>query len=478
MERASRWRLCSLSFGQRWREWSGHAARRMGSASCLPVLWLLLGGLTTSAATTAQAQAAQSAHIEDAEDASRAPFAAREDLRLTDLLSAVRVGAPALSASRRAVALAEADARQARLLGNPSLEAAWATVPVGRTNPSDLARPYANVPSYALGIAYTFPVHKRAPRRQRADALLVGSRAELEYQTRDRALELAEVLGGLATATLRREGISELLSDGERAAALAEARLRAQFGTGLDVDQLRIDVDRTEQLLRGADADILENLAACSSLVGRPCTSFPDAASARAFLTHWLLRSDAAQADLTERADLRALSAYGAAARADRELSDAQKLPDPTLRLGYVHDRFTIAGNQLNSLNLGVSVPLPTFDRGQAQRQSADAARRSLGIEREQRLQVARARIPVLRQRHALSMQRCQRLGGEIIPKARAVLTNLENAVESRLLPLTQVIQARRVVSELFIEEAGSCGDAYAAALELLREMPGEGAPK
>ena len=123
-------------------------------------------------------------------------------------------------------------------------------------------------------------------------------------------------------------------------------------------------------------------------------------------------------------------------------------------------------------------MPLPTFDYGQAQKQSAESSSRFLAEERGKRLSVARVRIPVLRQRHELSLQRCQRLSGEIIPKARAVLTNLEKAVENRLLPLTQVIQARRVVSELFIEEAQSCGDAYVAALELVREMPSEGVVK
>jgi hypothetical protein len=64
------------------------------------------------------------------------------------------------------------------------------------------------------------------------------------------------------------------------------------------------------------------------------------------------------------------------------------------------------------------------------------------------------------------------------LPQARAVLSDLEKAVENRLLPMSQVIQARRVVSELYIEEADSCGDAYVAALELFREIPAEGAWK
>jgi len=443
----------------------------LGSARCLRnrALWRpLVVGL---------ALLAMAAHAR-AEDSPNLPFRADAQLTLATLTQAVRDRAPSLAAGRRSVALAEADARQARLYANPSLDAAWSTIPVGRTNPTDLERPLANVPSYGIGLGYTVPIGKRAPNRRRADAVTQGSRAELEYQTREQALQLAQVLGELATATLRREGVAELVAGGRRAAELAEARLRAQFGTPLDVDQLNIDVERTEQLLSGADGDILENLSACASLVGRPCEGFRDASEARAFLGDSLTQNDLDPADVAQRADLRALAAYGAAASAARDLADARRIPDPTVHVGYLHDRFTVSGNQRNSMNLSVSLPLPVFDRGQGELAAAEASLRHLNEERSQRLAVARARIPALRQRRTLSLMRCRRLEAQVIPQARAVLTDLEKAVENRLLPLTQVIQARRVVSELYIEEADSCGDAYVAALELVREIPAEGAVK
>lgn len=406
------------------------------------------------------------------------PFRVSEHLTMLALTEAVRAGDPELAVARRTVALSDADARQARLLGNPSLDASWSTLPVGRTTPRDLDRPYANVPNYAVGLGYTFPIGKRAPNRRRADAVAVGTRAELDYRVREQALALAEVLAGLATATLRREGVAALVASGLRAAELAEARLRAQFGTPLDVDQLRIEVERTEQILSGADGDILHNLAACASLVGRPCESFPDAASARAFLAQSLAQNDLDPSDLSQRADIRALAAYERAAGASRDLADARKIPDPTVRIGYLRDQFVVSGNQLNSVNVGVSLPLPVFDHGQGERQSAEASLRHLEEERAQRLSVAKARIPALQQRRTLSLARCSRLEREVLPEAHAVLSDLEKAVENRLLPLSQVIQARRVVSELYIEEADSCGDAYVASLELFREIPAEGAWK
>jgi cobalt-zinc-cadmium efflux system outer membrane protein len=402
-------------------------------------------------------------------------FRAQDARSLSDLERAVQAGAPTLTIAEREVAVRGAEARQARLLDNPSLDAAWSTLPVGRTNPSDLSRPYANVPSYGVGISYTFPIGKRGPRRGRADALLQGARAELEFVARELAIDLAEVLGGLATATLRYEGISDLVAGGRRAAELAEARLRAQFGTPLDVDQMQIEVERTEQLLSAVESEISLRLAACARLVGTPCEGFQDAAAARAYLARWFMPRGLEARDLGARADLRALGAYGKAAGAEMELARAARLPDPTLRLGYLHDRFVVSGSQLNSLNVSISVPLPLFDHGQHRSAAAEASRHHLLDEQSRRMATAKARIPVLNTRLELSRSRCTRLDRELIPRARQVLASLEKAVENRLLPLTQVIQSRRIVSELFIEEAESCGDAFVAALELAREIPSAG---
>ncbi|MET0342624.1 MAG: TolC family protein [Polyangiales bacterium] len=404
----------------------------------------------------------------------RPVFQPVEALSLDTLEREVRAGAPAFSAARRDALAAEAESRQARLYENPTLDAAWGTVPVGQTNPADLSRPFARVPNYAVGLGYTFPVGKRPARRTRADALTRAAGAEVDLSARELALSLAEVLGQLATATLRRQGIGDLVAGGKRAIELAEARVRAQFGAPLDVDQIRIEVERTEALLAEVDSEIERGRAECAALVGVPCRNFESASAARAYLARWFAPRVGATR-ISERADLRALAAYGDAASAEARLARATRLPDPTVRLGYVHDRFLVSGNQLNSLNLSVSVPLPVFDRGQVRAGAADTARRMITEERARRLAVAEARAPALESRLALSRGRCQRLEREVIPSALKVLTSLETAAEARLLPLTQVIQSRRIVSELFIEEAESCGEAYVAALALIRERPPEG---
>src|SRR5262249_56812082 len=70
------------------------------------------------------------------------------------------------------------------------------------------------------------------------------------------------------------------------------------------------------------------------------------------------------------------LSALGSALRAaDQQvtLAKRQAIPDVTVRFGYMYDTFVEAGNQRNSLGLGMQVPLPVFNHGQAELEAASA---------------------------------------------------------------------------------------------------------
>ncbi|AKT42414.1 TolC family protein [Chondromyces crocatus] len=370
--------------------------------------------------------------------------------------------------------LAAAEVAQSRLFGNPTLDATWDTIPVGETNPPGLRRPFANVPNYGVGLSYTFPLGKRGPRIEQATAMERAARASVESETREQAIALARLLGVVATSTLRLVGVRDIVTSGNRSIAIAEERLASTFGTPLDVDRLRIEVSRSEQVVLSAESDRTYALAACASLVGMPCQGFRSEDEARGFLTGWIERVArvAIPERLEERPDLRALDAYSKAASAEADLARAQAIPDPTVRFGYVHDRFLESGNHMNSFNLSVSLPLPFFDHGQAQARAAEAKRSRFSAQRTKAVQAARAKIPTLSARLKAQRERQEALSTRIMPRALEVLRNVERAVDGRLLPLSDAIQARRTVGELLVEEADSFADAFDAALELSAELP------
>lgn len=397
-------------------------------------------------------------------------FVPSSALDLSALRALVKRRSEAVRDAARATEIAAAQLEQSELLGNPVLDATWGTMPLGTPNPPDLKDPWAHIPNYTVGLSYTFPLGKRGPNQRRAQASLEAARADLESSLRLSTLELAAVLGKEAVLMLRLEGLRQLTEGAGSQLELAERRVEASFAKPLDVDRLRIDLARAQQQLASVQSDLSEASAECASLLGQTCASFLSSAEARAFLDRWI-RELPAPADVRDRPDLLALEARSRAAEEARALAEAQAIPDPTIRVAYTHDTFTTSGNQADALGVSLSLPLPWFDHGQAAARSAEADARGLVEIRERRIEVAETRTQVLRQRLEEQRARQRRLREVIIPDAMRVYDGVRAAADERLISVDDLIQSRRVLAELLLEESDSFGDAYAASLALRAEI-------
>lgn len=378
---------------------------------------------------------------------------------------------PTLQDDRLRVDLAAAERMQAGLWENPIFDASWSTIPIGETNPPGLRKPLANVPNYSVGLSYRFLLGKRGPRVDRAEALERSARASVEAAARYQALLLAGVLGGAASASLRIERLRSILEEGRGSLDVARARMNAGSGTPLEVDRLEIELSRTDQQILSAEGDLAAALSTCSGFLGYACTSFSSTSEARAYLQAFAARIRATPLDVNRRPDIRALDAARDAASSEAKLARAQAIPDPTVRVGYVNDRFTAAGNQESSLNVSVSLPLPFVDRGQALQAAAEARESRVRAQRDRLAEAARARIESLKQVLDRIQRRQQVLETQMLPRARSVVKDLERAVGNRLIPVTDLIQARRTLAELLLEEVDAYGDAFRAAVELMNEL-------
>ena len=412
------------------------------------------------------ALAPASARAEDAPVA----YAPRPEHDLTTLLSLVRQRTPGLQTDLLAADLARADARQASLLGNPVLDATWGTIPLGETNPAGLRSPLTNIPSYAIGASYTFPLGKRGPRQERGQALAEAATHTAEASARNQALDFARLLGRIAVTRLRIDGLRGVVEQQRGVLEIARSRLGQGFGTPLDIDRLEIDLGRTQQQVLVNEAEEQAGLAACVTYVGAPCQAINSAEDARALVLSWAKRATEGAPQLEARPDLRALDAFQRAAIAESSLASAQVIPDPTVRVGYTYDQFTVSGNQANSLSLTLTLPVTIFDRGQAQVQAAEARRTRFQAQRALTLRSSVTRIAALRELLRLQ-QRRQTALAQTLPRARAVLDDLQRAANGRLIPFTDVLQARRTLDELLVEEADSYGDSFQTSVDLLAEM-------
>ena len=433
------------------------------AAMCGSLGWLSPG--------VARAQDASSRRTSPSPALPRPAFVPTSQLDLPSLVKIVLDRSPGIQEDLLRLEVAHYEAAQSRLWENPALDATWGTIPLGETNPSDLPRPYARVPNYSVGLSYRFLVGKRGPRSNRAAALERGARAGVEAAARNAALTLSNVLGNVAITSIRIERLRSLLDESRGTLDVARARVDAGSGTPLEVDRLEIELSRVTQQILSAESDLSNALAVCASFVGAHCAAFPSTDEARSFLAAFTSRAALLPTDLRRRPDVRALEATREAAVFEQDLARAQAIPDPTVRVGYTYDTFTISGNQQNSLNVSVSIPLPIVDHGQALKAAAEARESRAGLQRDRLSDAAKARIDSLRQVLEGTRKRQKIIETEMLPRARGVLRDLERAVSGRLLAVTDLIQARRTLGELLLEDNDASGDAFRAALELMGEL-------
>lgn len=420
------------------------------------VFALLLPGLWVSARAQPQAE-----------------FVPTSAIDLPALMTAVRDRSAELQADHLEVDVKAAEARQSHLIDNPVLDGAVGTIPLGTPNPPELQDPLSNIPNYSVGLSLHPDLGRRGARITRAERQSEAAEASREAAVRREALRLLRILGDLALATLRLSTDQHLAAQSRSALALARDRVRTGYGPPLDADRAEIELLRLEQQVAADQGDVLTAQATCAEILGMRCARFTSEDEARRFLASWTERADPSQAPLRDlqigrRPDLRALANLQAGAQAEARLAQAQWLPDPTLRVGYMYDRFIASGNQQHSLSVSLSLPLPLLDHGQAGMQAAQARVRRYTAQRELATQAATVRAEALRLALATQRQRLLALQQQVVPRGQAILNAIRRAFEARAVPLTDLNQAHRALDELLLQEAAALADVFRLGVDLI----------
>ncbi len=372
-----------------------------------------------------------------------------EDAQLFEL---IWQSAPELQSVRSRVAAARADSERAQLLPNPSLDLSANTLPVGPTTPEDLPSPLANVPNYAVSISTLIELGKRGPRQQAAqhatDAAILDGRALLLQ----RYYDLRSHIGGIAAIEQRLFQLSELSKDAARLTALQQARSDKGDVSTLDADRARLEEQKLEASLGIERARLTAELRACSEVSGLDCQPFANAGRASTFLAR--VPVSPPEAACESRPDVLSLQAQSAGARALETLAHRRAIPDPTLRVGYVRDQFVVAGNQANSLFVGLSIPLPLFDHGQADARAASITAESADRARLQVLAIAHDSLRKVDAEAAEVERRRDQLATQTLPLARTIVERLEATVARGGAGLQDLLLARRTLGELVLDKS------------------------
>jgi len=223
---------------------------------------------------------------------------------------------------------------------------------------------------------------QRGLRVERAEAALAAARA------RRRAAELG-VARAAVDAAVEWERLSahaRLVEEGLAAARTLEEAASRRFAAG-DVPELErnaaaLERARAEARAALARAEVAAARAALNRKLGRPAT---------AELSLQLTAVAVPAAAQAEQPELVAARAEAKAARAEVDLLRRERIPDPTVSLGYEREtrpeeHATGADLHTGSMLMArISVPLPLWDRNQAELSAARGRRAAREAEREGR---------------------------------------------------------------------------------------------
>jgi len=371
------------------------------------------------------------------------------DLQLVELLWA---RSPDLVSARAKLGQAEADVTRSEVFPNPGFDFQWGTLAIGPTNPPGLDK-LSDVPNYTFTVNQPFEIGKRGPRQAASRAARDAVLYDAVETLRQRWFDLLERISEIATAEIRVGALEATVHDAQRLADLQLERQRRGDIAGLDVDRAVLEAEKYASNLGQERERLSAALLLCAQAVGLPCRPFGSPDAARAFLSGRLGASSPA-ANLEARPDLRSLQAQEASARSSLALAHNRWIPDPTLRVGYVLDQFVASGSQHQSMFVGVSLPLPFFDHGQADAKAASALAEAAG-QAQLLLRAASVRdLASLEQQRQAALARRRRLMERTLPLARDVVQRLESAVTRGGAPLPDLLLARRTLGELQLDAA------------------------
>jgi cobalt-zinc-cadmium efflux system outer membrane protein len=220
------------------------------------------------------------------------------------------------------------------------------------------------------------------------------------------------------------------------AGEISEAELRKIELEGLVYDRAVVDAQTELELARQSLAELL-GFGTSTALPGKVV----DAEDPREPPSMTALTDRA----LAGRPDLRAAEQGRAVAEASLTAARREAYPDPSLGVAYTHSGFTVSGDNPNSLALTLSMPLPLFDRNQAnvalsqieqKRADNDAARIKLQIEYE----VAEAVKKLDRASKLLDMYE----QGGMLGRAENALKVAERSYKSGAISLLELLEAQR----------------------------------
>ena len=143
--------------------------------------------------------------------------------------------------------------------------------------------------------------------------------------------------------------------------------------------------------------------------------------------------------------------------------AQAEPIPNVTVSAGYVRQ----SQNQSNDYSVGVSMPIPLWNKNQGNIRAA-SAELGMAVQEVGRVQNALAeRVAILLRTHSAAIREAELYKKEILPRAEETYTLYAEALRGGKFDYLKVLQAQRGIAESRIEYNRALGEAWKAAAEL-----------
>ncbi len=355
-----------------------------------------------------------------------------ESLTLDQALALAEAQHPDLAESRALSEAAAGRAEQAGSFPNPEL--------IGRMESAPFRGNTLGQAEYLGGVVQPIPLSRRLARAQDAERL---DQQRLNSGVEVKRRELRRRVHGAFATALYQERAMQTQTDNLKASeqAVSLTKLRVELGDAIPEDLARVELEalraevaaRRSRWLRDQAFNALGGAIGSSGLTVGSVDGDLEAAFEVPALETLTASLDANPALTAASADVAAREARVALARAERV---------PDIRVEALYRR--IESERQDSFDVGFSLPLPLFDRGQgrvraarAELEAAEARSRATALDLSQRLRQAHLALSA-----ALSNVRI--LKDKVLPRVATVRDALEARYAAGDAGLAEVLQVRR----------------------------------
>jgi cobalt-zinc-cadmium efflux system outer membrane protein len=325
-----------------------------------------------------------------------------------------------------------------------------------------------NYDSYVAVSQFFEIAGKRHNRQLAAKEGVLGAKARFFDAKRllDQGVTKAYVAALLAGENARNLGESAGYMRHE--ASIAEAQHQAGDLSEVDMKTIEVNAEQFEAQARTAAAAAVQARIAVEVLMGAPKPSGNWAATDKLeTLVNQIPPGEASNPTTkAERPDVFAAETDLRAAEANLKLQKAERIPDPTIFVGAEHNP-PGGGPVEDTINIGVSFPLPLWNQNGGNIKAAKAAADQSRIALEQLRAQAVADLATAKAEYDEAHQRWLRYRDQTAPKSAKVRAAMEFKYEKGAATLVDLLNAEQTDNTVRLAFAQAMNDAASAAADL-----------